>query len=209
MIKVLLVDDHLIARKGIRLVLGTDPDIEITAEAETAQAAMRLVEQEDFDVAILDIALPDKPGLELLKSLKSKKPKLAFLMLSMYSEDIYALRAIKLGASGYLTKNSTAATVVAAVRKAAAGGKHMTPALAEKLAGMIAGDSMPAHDALTDRELDVLKLIAVGASIAKAAEMLHLSPNTVTTYRTRIMEKMGLRSNVELARYAIEHGLVA
>lgn len=209
MIKVLLVDDHLIVRNGVKLMLGTDPDISVVAEAENARDALRLIDMQEFDVAIIDIALPDRTGLDLVKSIKARKPKLAVLVLSMYAEDVYAVRAIKIGAAGYLTKNSPAGTLVAAVHKAAAGGKHMTSELAEKLAGMLAGDSMPLHDALSDRELEVMKLVSTGASVAKVAETLHLSPNTVTTYRARVMEKMGFTSNMELVRYVIENGLAS
>jgi len=209
MIKILLVDDHLIVRNGVKLMLGTDPDICVVAEAENARDALRLVDMQEFDVAIIDIALPDRTGLDLVKSIKARKPKLAVLVLSMYAEDVYAVRAIKIGAAGYLTKNSPAGTLVAAVHKAAAGGKHMTSELAEKLAGMLAGDSMPLHDTLSDRELEVMKLVATGTSVAKVAETLHLSPNTVTTYRARVMEKMGFASNMELVRYVIENGLAS
>jgi DNA-binding NarL/FixJ family response regulator len=208
MISVLMVDDHLVVRKGVRLMIDTADDITITAEAGTARDALLLLQQQDFDVALVDIALPDKSGLELLKSMKAKKPQMAVLMLSMYSEDVYAVRALKIGAAGYLNKNSSTATVLGAIRKAATGGKHISPALVEKFAGMLAGESMPSHEALSDRELEVLKMIAAGTSLARIAESLHLSPNTVTTYRARIMEKMGLSSNVELARYALENGLL-
>lgn len=208
MISVLMVDDHLVVRKGVRLMIDTADDITITAEAGTARDALLVLQQQDFDVALVDIALPDKSGLELLKSMKAKKPQMAVLMLSMYSEDVYAVRALKIGAAGYLNKNCSTATVLSAIRKAAAGGKHISPALVEKFAGMLAGESMPSHEALSDRELEVLKMIAAGTSLARIAESLHLSPNTVTTYRARIMEKMGLSSNVELARYALENGLL-
>lgn len=208
MIKVLLVDDHLVVRKGVRLMIDTADDITIAAEAGTARDALLLLQQQEFDVALVDIALPDKSGLELLKSMKAKKPQMAVLMLSMYAEDVYAVRALKGGAAGYLSKNCATATVLAAIRKAAAGGKHISPALVEKFAGMLTGECMPSHEALSDRELEVLKLIAAGCSLARIAESLHLSPNTVTTYRARIMEKMGFSSNVELARYALENGLL-
>lgn len=208
MIRVLLVDDHLVVRKGVRLMIDTADDITIAAEAGTAREALLLLQQQEFDVALVDIALPDKSGLELLKSMKSKKPQLAVLMLSMYAEDVYAIRALKIGAAGYLSKNCPTATVLGALRKAAAGGKHISPTLVEKFANILAGDSLPSHEALSDRELEVLKLIAAGTSLTRIAEMLHLSPNTVTTYRSRIMEKMGFSSNVQLARYALENGLL-
>lgn len=207
-IKVLLVDDHIIVRTGVRLMLGSAGDIEVTGEAETARAALRLVNEHHFDVALVDIAMPDKNGLELLKLLKPEKPNLAVLILSMYSEEVYAVRALKLGAAGYLTKNSSTATIVAAVRKAASGGKYISAKVVEQLAGMIGGQSMTFYEALSNRELEVLKLIVSGASLASIAEKLHLSPKTITTYRTRILEKTGLKSNVELARYALEKGLL-
>jgi DNA-binding NarL/FixJ family response regulator len=160
-------------------------------------------------VALVDIAMPGKNGLDLLKQIRSEKPKLAVLILSTYSEEVYAVRALKAGAAGYLTKESPASVLVAAVRKAAAGGKYVTPSLMEKLVGVIGGDGAATHEALSDRELEVLKLIAAGESLVKIAEKLHLSPNTVTTYRTRILEKMGMSNNAELTRYAMENGLLA
>ena len=207
-ITVLLVDDHSIVRNGVRRMLETVDDIEVTGEAETAQDAMRLVREKDFDVALIDIGLPDKSGLQLLKLVRTEKPKLAVLMLSMHSVEAYALRAIKQGAAGYLTKDISAVTLVAAVRNAAAGGKHISPELAEKLVNVIGrGDTAP-HEALSDRELEVLKLLASGERLVRIAEILHLSPSTVTTYRARILEKTGMDSNAKLARYALENGLL-
>lgn len=208
MIKVLIVDDHLVVRNGLRLMLGTADDIRITAEAGTAREALRLLEVQEFHVAIIDISLPDKSGLDLIKLMKSQQPKLAVLVLSMYAEELYAVRAIKAGGAGYLTKDSPASTVVTAVRKAASGGKYLSATLVEQLADMVGGDTIPTHETLSDRELEVLKLIASGASLVQAAERLHLSRNTITTYRARIMEKMGFTTNIELARYAFEHRLV-
>lgn len=208
-IKVLLVDDHAIVRNGVRLMLGEADDITVEGEADTAQSALQLLRERDFDVALVDIAMPDKNGLDLLRLLRAEKPKLAVLILSTYSEEIYAMRALKLGAAGYLTKDSPTGVLITAVRKAATGGKHVSPALMEKLASMLGGGSgVGSHDALSNRELEVLKLIAAGESLVKIAETLHLSPHTVTTYRARILEKMGLSSNAELTRYAIENGLL-
>jgi DNA-binding NarL/FixJ family response regulator len=207
-IRVLIVDDHLIARNGVRLMLSTADDIEVVGEAETAEAAMQLVQSERLDVALLDIALPDKSGLELLKAIRAVKPRLAVLMLSMYAEQVYAVRALKLGAAGYLTKNTPAGTIAEAVRKAAAGGHHVSSTLTEKLASMISRGSEEAHETLSHRELEVLKLLAAGESLVRIAEMLHLSPSTVTTYRSRILTKTGTRSNVELTRYALETGIL-
>lgn len=208
-IRVLLVDDHAIARNGVRLMLGTADDICVTGEASNAQEALRLVAEQEFDVALCDITMPGKNGLDLLKQLHADKPKLAVLMLSTYSEEIYAVRALKLGAAGYLTKDAPTTVLVAAVRKAAAGGKHVSPALLEKLATLIGGGGGAAnHEALSNRELEVFKLIAAGESLVRIGELLHLSPNTVTTYRTRILDKMGMGSNAELTRYALENGII-
>ncbi|MES2932327.1 MAG: response regulator transcription factor [Pseudomonadota bacterium] len=206
-IEVLLVDDHAVVRNGVRLMLSIASDIVVTGEAETAYDALRLAGEQHFDVALVDIAMPGRSGLELLKQLRAEYPGLAVLILSMYSEEVYAVRAIKHGAAGYLTKSTSAETLVAAVRKAAAGGKHISAAFAENLASMLAGRKM-SHEALSDRELEVLKRLATGDSLVKIAETLHLSASTVTTYRLRILEKMDMKSNVELARYALESGLV-
>lgn len=208
-IKVLLVDDHTVARNGVRLMLSSASEIRVIGEAGTASDALRLVRDQNFDVALVDVALPGKNGLDLLKSLRVAQPGLAVLILSTYSEEIYALRALKLGAAGYLTKDSPTATLIAAVRKAATGGKYVSTSLAEKFAGMISGKSAASHEALSNRELEVLKLLARGESLIRIGEVLHLSPKTVTTYRTRILEKMGLASNAELTRYAVENGLLA
>ena len=207
-IKVLLVDDHAIVRNGVRLMLSSEIDIVVDGEAANAQDALHLARERDFNVALVDIAMPGKNGLELLRMLRAEKPKLAVLILSTYSEEVYAVRALKLGAAGYLTKDSPAAALVAAVRKAASGGKYLSPALTEKIADLIGGGGTSSHEALSNRELEVLKMIAAGESLVNIANTLHLSPNTVTTYRTRILEKMGMTSNAELTRYAIENGLL-
>jgi DNA-binding NarL/FixJ family response regulator len=209
-IKVLLVDDHAIVRNGVRLMLSEADDIAVEGEADNAQQALLLLRERHFDVALLDIAMPGKNGLDLLKQLRAEMPKLAVLILSTYSEEIYAMRALKAGAAGYLTKDSPTNALIGAVRKAAAGGKHVSPALMEKLVQAIGGgvSGSGSHEALSNRELEVLKLIATGESLVKIAETLHLSPHTVTTYRARILEKMSLASNAELTRYAIENGLL-
>jgi DNA-binding NarL/FixJ family response regulator len=207
-ISILLVDDHGVVRNGIRLMLGTAQDIEVAGEAATAQDALRFVDEHDVDVVLVDINLPDKSGLDLIKRLRTLKPKIAAVVLTAYPEETYALRAFKYGAAGYLNKNSSTDVIIAAVRKAAAGGKYLTPETMERFAGMISGDKVGSHELLSDRELEVLKRLAEGESLVRIAEQLHLSPSTVTTYRARILEKMGLKSNAELTRYAIEHGLL-
>jgi DNA-binding NarL/FixJ family response regulator len=207
-IRILLVDDHIVVRNGIQLILRRAEDMEVLAEAGTAQEAMRLAREQDFDVALVDIALPGKSGLDLIKLLKAERPRMAVLCLSMYSEEVYAVRALKLGAAGYLTKNSPTQTIFSAIRKAASGGKHISADLVERFASMFDEGPVTSHEALTNRELEVLKLIAAGTSLVKIAEILHVSPNTVTTYRARILHKTGLSSNVELARYALDAGVL-
>lgn len=207
-IKVLLVDDHAVVRNGLRVMLGSAKDINVANEAESADDALQLVRAERFDVVLLDIAMPDKNGLELLKTLRIEKPRLAVLILSMYSEEMYALRALKLGAAGYLPKNSPGPTLIRAVRKAAAGGKYISPGIADQLARMLAGDAGSEYDALSDRELEVLKLLAGGESTTGIADALSLSASTVATYRTRICDKLKLKNNADLTRYALVNGLL-
>ena len=207
-IRIMLVDDHGMVRNGIRLMLANDPDLEVAGEAETAQQAVALAQSQPFDVALVDISLPDRSGLDLLKQLIETHPKLAVLIISMYSEEVYAVRSLKHGAAGDLTKDSSATTLVAAIRKAAAGGKVVSAATAQKLAGMIGGSGLAPHEHLSDRELEVMKMIAAGESLVDIAERLHLSPSTVTTYRTRILEKMNLKNNAELTRYVYGNDLM-
>lgn len=208
-IRVILVDDHAMVRNGVRLMLSSAEDLAVVGEAGNAQEAMHLLKEVQADVALLDISMPGKNGLDLLKQLRGDYPRLAVLVLSTYSEEIYAVRALKLGAAGYLTKDSPTAVLVAAVRKAAAGGRYVSEAIADKLADLVGGGKGATHETLSNRELEVLKQIARGESLVRIAETLHLSPNTVTTYRARIMEKMDLHSNAELTRYALEHGLLS
>lgn len=207
-VRILLVDDHAVVRDGVQLMLGTSDDLEVTGVAERGSEALQLAAEQDFDVALIDIALPGMNGLELLKRLRAQNPKLPVLMLSMYSEDIYAVRALKLGAAGYLTKNSPLPTLVAAVRKVAGGGRFVNPALLDRLAVAIGDGMKSANAALTNRELEVLQGIASGRSLSQIGEALHLSPKTVSTYRARILEKLGMSSNVELGRYALENGIL-
>lgn len=208
-IRVLLVDDHTVVRNGVRMMLASDERISVEAEAENAQEALRLLQMHSFHVALIDIALPGVGGIDLLKQVKALYPAMAVLILSMYSEEVYAVRALKLGAAGYLTKNSPEQVLVSAVHRAAVGGKYISPALATQFADMLgASGNLVPHDSLSNRELEVMKLIACGTSLVNIATALHLSPSTVTTYRARILEKMGMKNNTELARYATQHGLV-
>ena len=208
-LQVLLVDDHAVVRGGLRLILDQTGDMEVASEAEDAEQAILMIRQSEFDVALVDIGLPGKGGLDLLKQIKTERPKLAVLMLSMYAEEIYAVRALKAGASGYLTKNSPPSTLLAAIRKVASGGKHVSPALLERLAVEVGRGRKSDSEALSDREIEVLRRIASGESLNQIAEALYLSPKTVTTYRARIVEKTGLHSNAELTRYALEKGMLS
>jgi DNA-binding NarL/FixJ family response regulator len=208
-LQILLVDDHAVVRGGLRLLLAQTDDMEVVSDAENAEQAIRMIRQNEFDVALVDIGLPGKGGLDLLKQIKAERPRLAVLMLSMYAEEVYAVRALKAGASGYLTKNSPPGTLVAAIRKVAGGGRHVSPALLEQLAVEVGQGRKSASDALSDREIEVLRRLASGESLTQIAEALHLSPKTVTTYRARIVEKTGLHSNAELTRYALEKGMLS
>jgi DNA-binding NarL/FixJ family response regulator len=207
-IRVLLVDDHAVVRNGLRAMLSSAKDIIVANEAGTMEEALRLIRAERFDVALLDIAMPEKNGLELLKALRVEKQRPAVLVLSMYAEEMYAVRALKLGAAGYLTKNSPTATLIGAVRKAAAGGKYISPETADQFARMLSDGHGCAHENLSDRELEVLKLLAAGQTTGGIAEALCLSPSTVATYRIRIFEKLGMKNNADLTRYALVNGLV-
>jgi DNA-binding NarL/FixJ family response regulator len=207
-VKVLLVDDHAVVRNGIRLMLDSVDDIDVAGEAGTAHEALLAAQAQHYDVVLVDINLPDKSGLDLIKRLRTEGAKPAVVVLSAYPEEMYAVRAFKKGAAAYLNKRSSADAIIAAVRKAAAGGKYVSPEVMERFAGMIGGETMRGHDELSDRELEVLKHVAAGESLVRIAELLHLSPSTVTTYRARVLEKMGMKNNAELTRYALEHGLL-
>lgn len=205
---ILVVDDYAVVRDGIRLMLSTVQGLEVTGEAANSQEALRLMMEHDYDVAIIDIGLPDKNGLELLKRMMHEKPHTAVLIFSMYAEEIYGIRALKLGASGFLSKNSDVATVVRAVVKVAAGGKFVSPEISDKLVNAFRGEKMSQQDTLTNRELEVLRMLAIGEPLIAIANALHLSANTITTYRTRILGKTGMKNNVQLARYAAENNLL-
>lgn len=205
---ILLVDDHEVVRNGIRLMLSTTNGLVVTGEASNSQEALRLVREQDFDVAIVDLGLPDKTGLELLKRMLAEKPHIAVLIFSMYAEEIYGIRAFKLGASGFLSKNSDVETVVEAVNKVASGGKFISAAMSDKLVKVFRGEKPVQHDTLTNRELEVLRMLAAGEPLIKIAANLNLSASTITTYRSRILVKTGLKNNVQLARYAADCNLV-
>ena len=206
MIRVLLADDHGLVREGLRGILAKATDIEVTAEAATGDEVLARVKQAEFDVALLDLSMPGLSGLALIKRVKLERPKLRILVLSMHGEKQYAARALKAGASGYLTKDSAAAQLLGAIRKIAAGGVQISETAAAQLIGEGGAGDTP-HLALSDREYEVLRQIVAGRSVTEIADGLHLSVKTVSTHKARILEKLDLTGTAELVRYAIEHGL--
>jgi DNA-binding NarL/FixJ family response regulator len=209
MTRVLIADDHGIVRHGLRDILTTRLGSVAVSEARDAGEAINFLVQEDWDLVLLDINLPGRSGLEVLEEAKRLRPKTPVLVLTSYPEEQFAIRSFKLGASGYLTKVSACDELITAVQRILAGGKYVTASLAERLAANlgVGGDQAP-HEALSNRELQVLRLIALGKSMKAIADELALSEKTVATYRTRISEKTGLKTNVEIARYALKQGLV-
>lgn len=209
MLRTLIADDHAIVREGLKKILTDSPDIVVAAEAADGHQALSIVRSQHLDVAVLDISMPGRNGLEVLKIIKNEYPRLPVLMLSIYPEDQYAIRALKAGASGYLTKESAPSQLVAAIRKVAQGSNYVTPTLAEKMAfGLHLDTSKSLHETLSDREFDVLRMLASGLMTSQIAEQLNISAKTVSTYRSRMLEKMKMSSNSELTSYAIKHGLV-
>jgi len=208
--RVLIVDDHAVVRRGLEQILVDSLKEIVVGEASNAEDAIRLVDRQEWDVVVLDISMPGRSGLDALKEIKKIRPNLPVLILSIHPEDQFATRALKAGASGYLTKETAPDELVNAIHKVVAGGKYVSGALAEKLAADLEKDlgGVPLHKRLSDREYEVLILIASGHTITEIAEDLSLSVKTISTYRTRILEKTDLKSNADLVRYAITHGLV-
>jgi DNA-binding NarL/FixJ family response regulator len=207
--RILLVEDHAIVREGFRRILADTFDNLVCGEAGTGPEALAQVRGGTWDVVVLDISLPGRGGLEILKDIREVRPRLPVLMMTMYPEDQYALRAFRAGASGYITKGSPPDEVVEAVKKVAGGGKYVSATLAEHLAGNLMSDTgRPKHEALSDRELQVLRMIGAGKTVKEIGFDLHLSEKTVSTYRTRLLEKMAMRTTAELVRYAIRSNLV-
>ncbi|HSR68295.1 MAG TPA: response regulator transcription factor [Acidobacteriota bacterium] len=208
MIKVLVADDHPVVREGLKRIIEKDSAMLVAAEAGTSQEVLdRLVAQLP-DVVLLDINMPGRGGLEVLQQIKLHYSSLPVLVVSMYPEDQYATRVLRAGAAGYLTKESAPSQLVNAIRKVVRGGKYVSPTLAEKLAIDLGTESKLPHESLSDREYQVLCLLASAKTVSEIADELSLSIKTISTYRTRILEKMDLKNNVELARYALKHGLV-
>ena len=208
-IKLVLVDDHSIVRQGIRLIVNSEVDMEVVGEAACALDGLDLIKTLQPDIAVLDINLPDRNGFELLQDIQRSLPHLPVLFLTMHPEEILAVRAMQAGAKGYLCKHCSSEELVKALRKLAAGGVYVSAALGELLALEIGRkrEKLP-HERLTDREYQVLCQLASGKSVGQIAEALHRSPNTISTLRQRILEKMGMENNSELARYAISNQLV-
>lgn len=209
MIRVILVDDHLLVRRGIRLALEDSKQIEIVGEASDYAELRQLMKDTAFDIIILDINLPGKNGIDILKSLRESDAKVRVLMLSMFSEDQYAVRSLRAGAFGYLTKTSAPELLMSALEKIAQGKKFITPEIAEAMANSLTADvdEMP-HESLSDREFQTLRLIASGKKLSDIAEILAISPKTVSVYRARLLEKMRLTNNAELTHYALKNKLV-
>jgi two-component system invasion response regulator UvrY len=209
MVRILLTDDHTLFREGLKKILSATPDLIVAGEAATGNDALRMVQEDSYDLVVLDIAMPDKHGLDVLKDLRLRFPDLPILMLSMYPEEQYGVRVLKAGAAGYLTKGSAPDELIAAIRRAACGGKYIGGSLAEHLASeLIRGVTGPLHKQLSDREYQVMFMLAGGARVRDIADKLCLSSTTVSTYRARILEKMGMKTNSELTRYAMENGLL-
>jgi len=209
MIRLLIVDDHAIVRHGLRQVVSESADIVVSAEAGNSQDAVRLLREQEFDMVLLDISLPDKNGIETLKQIKRDKPALPVIMLTMHAEDEFGVRALKAGASGYLTKQSAHDQLLNAVRQVAAGRRYISQDLAEELVRNIGEPQgkLP-HELLSDREFDTLRMLASGKSLSEIAQMFSISPKTVSVYRTRLLEKMRLKNNAEIAHYAVKNGLI-
>jgi two-component system invasion response regulator UvrY len=211
MTRVLIVDDHPIVREGVKQIISGARGIKIVDEAADGRGLIGRVRKRkpDFDVLVLDISLPGKSGLDLLKQIREVKPELPVLMLSIHPEDQYAVRSLKAGASGYLTKDAVPGKLVDAIRTVAKGERYVSESLAQRLAAEIANhEKKPPHERLSDREYEIFRMIAAGKSGNEIGRALHLSPKTVSTYRTRIFQKTKLKNNAELARYAIANGLL-
>ena len=209
MIKILIADDHPIVRQGLRQILSDISDMEIAGEAVNAQETLDQVRVGGWDVLVLDITMPDRSGFDILKELKNEQPHLPILVLSIHGEEQFAVRVLKAGASGYLTKENAPAELIKAIRKVVAGGKYISPSLAETLAfNLDITSDRPQHEALSNREFQVMQMMASGKTPTEIAAELSLSAKTVSTYRTRLLEKMNLTTNAEIIRYAIENGLI-
>jgi DNA-binding NarL/FixJ family response regulator len=209
MIRIVLADDHTIVREGLKQLLAGAPEFSVIAEARDGREVLKRVREHDFEVLLLDMSMPGKSGIDLIKQVHAEKPKLRILVLSMHEEQQYAVRALKAGAAGYITKDSASARLVEAIRKVAGGGAVISPAVAEQfaLAAMPQNEALP-HTALSDREFQVFEMLASGESVSAIAERLNLSVKTVSTHKAHVMQKMNLANQSELVRYALNHRLL-
>jgi two-component system invasion response regulator UvrY len=209
MLRILIVDDHAVVRQGIKQFLAETPDLTIAGEARSGEEAFAKVHAEEWDLVLLDISIPDKNGLEVLREIKQESPDLPILIFSMFSEDEYALSSLEAGASGYLSKESAPGQIIEAIRRVAQGGRYVSPGLGEKLLSYTFPQTNRElrHQLLSKREFEILLWISRGEPLTRIGERLHLSVKTVSTYRARIMEKMGMRTNADLTRYVVTHRL--
>ena len=209
MISVLIADDHTVVRQGLKQILSADKQMSVVAEATNGIEVLRALERARVDVLILDVTMPGKNGLDTLKEVKRNYPALPVLVLSMHPEDQFAIRMLRAGASGYITKESAPEELVEALRKVCSGGKYVSPQLAERLAMFIEDDNTRApHERLSDREFEILRMLALGKTVTEVADELLLSVKTVSTYRSRVLDKMKMTTNAELTRYALQSGLI-
>jgi two-component system invasion response regulator UvrY len=209
MIKLIIADDHPIVREGLKQIIADSPHFTVSDEASDGPELLDKVRNEDFDVIILDLKMPGMDGLDVLKQLKIEKPRIPVIILTVHPEAQYALRILRAGASGYLTKESVSAELVTAIRKVHRGGKYISPGLAEKIAFALDTDSEKMlHETLSDREYQVMYMIASGKTVTEIAEEINLSVKTISTYRARILEKMNMKTNAELTRYAFQNSLI-
>jgi two-component system, NarL family, invasion response regulator UvrY len=209
MIKVLIADDHAVVRRGLRQILSETPDILVDGEASTVQEVRQLVHDQRWDVVVLDITMPGGSGLDLIAELRHLSPSPRVLVLTVYPEEQYAVRAIRAGAAGFLTKESAPEQLIAGVRKVAGGGRYVSSELAEALASLVAGEAQGApHERITGREFEIFKMLAAGRTVSQVAQELALSVKTVSTHRTRILKKMEMKTNAELTQYAVRNALV-
>jgi DNA-binding NarL/FixJ family response regulator len=208
MLRVVVVDDHAVVREGLKRIISESQNMTVSAEASGGNEAVEVVKKTPCDAVVLDITMPDKNGLEVLKEIHEFNPRLPVLVLSMHGEDQYAVRTLRAGAAGYLTKETAPMKLVEAIRKVVRGGKYVSPSLAEKLVFDLDKESKQPHELLSDREYQVLCMIASGKTVSGIATELVLSVKTVSTYRSRILEKLDMANNAELTRYAIKSGLV-
>jgi len=208
MIRVITVDDHPVVRRGLNQIIAAEQDMQVVGEAENAEEALRVIRRTACNAVVLDITLPDVSGLEILIQLKRERPTLPVLIMSIHEEELYALRVLKAGASGYLMKNSVPEELIKAIRKITAGGKYISPSLAERLVSELASPEKPLHEKLSDREFQIMCLIASGKPLKEIGGSLCISDKTVTTYRARILEKMHMKTNADLVGYALQNKLI-